>query len=1200
MGPVERRRQSGGPPEVQVQELPSSGTVGPPGAPVAALGPPLVPGAYPSERGVPRPLPATGIGFCCPSPRCRRDKRGAYAKASGFIQHLNQQHKLEEAQSLRIPDRLPDIVKCRLCGTFCQNAKGLAAHQKHKHKQQSVVPSPAGQLNPAEAPPPPDPDPAPPDLSSAGPVLSDEQLLDIFQRPLYDIYRAWRAPLFRIVRRLSQGILEGTPVAEERCTLAFLLLPGLIAECHYGKWIPIPALLSHLESGVDRACSDEDYGAMVLAQAQVVVPRVQAYRDRTAAARQATPPVLLDHAAVAALQRNIDRLLRQRRLGAANRLLDKLQATLLSGAVSSELALQLEEVRAEVAKLFPPAGDRDTFSEAQLQEAQATAPLSLPPGFIGTVLPTLNRGSGSGVSGWTNAFILDVFTGVTDTRGTGVDLLTDLCNKMLAGQMRSPLWLLSRLVLIPKPSDPSVTSNAIPSALVPPVTLRPLGLPEIFYRLAGRAAVKLEGPLVGPTMEPVQLGVGIPSGCQIGARGAQCAFDAKQAVSAFDVINAFNTEDRQSTFAGVSSRAPRMLRYYVWAYGRETPLLWHGHPVGMSATGVKQGDPAGPLYFAVSTYPLFCSIRDAVERTVREQFPLMPSHVGVTAICDDLTVVSDPQLALLVSEVVQRKFAESGRRLNIPKCRILVHPDSAHLVVWPKAWCPGLCATLPVVTTGMKLLGAPIGTEVFRRDYVEQKVLKAAASVPALEHLAPSATWSMLRYCVNERINYLAQVTEFPLVQESLARMDAVIDQAILRAAGLPLASPDSLTYLTTCTLRSLPTALGGLGIRRYSGLAGELACLRTRTVFYEFAEQFSPQLLEGASEDFWQPIFLGAAENRVWTEVAGLFGEEPSPEDDPAHQPPPSSNVTGMFRAYYLASGESSPLPCCTDLRYSAAERRSFRIGIRGAEANIKTEGKKIQGVWFDALVQLLHCRGRLSEACLLKSNKFPRYGCWLAGPGGYLSGTTNLTRAEYRMALRLRLLRSPASLDVGDAEGCVWCRCNQRISLDKDPMHFFHCPSSQGQFIRRHNHIRDAISDQLAESVRHDTCPYDVSVELEPLVRHCLPAPPLPPSDGAMETDPVVGALIQFEDDDEEEYIEEARRPLQPRMTLKDLRKRNAADKAAGQCRGDVGLSVDGLTAIVDVAVGDATAPSYRQPPPAPPPPSRSLCNPGCSSYL
>ena len=46
-------------------------------------------------------------------------------------------------------------------------------------------------------------------------------------------------------------------------------------------------------------------------------------------------------------------------------------------------------------------------------------------------LRTLNRGSGSGVSGWTNAFILDVFTSDAETRESGKDLLTALCNKML-------------------------------------------------------------------------------------------------------------------------------------------------------------------------------------------------------------------------------------------------------------------------------------------------------------------------------------------------------------------------------------------------------------------------------------------------------------------------------------------------------------------------------------------------------------------------------------------------------------------------------------------------------------------------------------------------------------------------------------------------------------------------------------------------
>jgi len=342
---------------------------------------------------------------------------------------------------------------------------------------------------------------------------------------------------------------------------------------------------------------------MVIAQARAVVPRVQAYRER-AAARRAMQP--LTQNAISALQRNIDRLIQERRLGAATRLIDKLQAAIQSGAVSPEVGLSLEEVRTHVSNLFPPASAKDNFSPAQVQQAQDTAPLRLAPGYIANILPSLSRGSGSGVSGWTNAFILDVYCGDVDTRGVGVNLLTDLCNKMLAGDMRSRLWLLSRLVLIPKPPD--LGGTALGGGSSSAVTLRPLGPPEIFYRLAGRAAVRLVGPQIGPTLEPVQLGVGIPSGCQIGAKGAQCAFDARYAVSAWDLSNAFNTEERQSTFCGVSALAPSMLRYYVWAYGQESPLLWHGHLVGMSGTGVKQGDPAGPLYFAVSTYSLFCSI----------------------------------------------------------------------------------------------------------------------------------------------------------------------------------------------------------------------------------------------------------------------------------------------------------------------------------------------------------------------------------------------------------------------------------------------------------------------------------------------------------------------------------------------------------------------------------------------------------------
>ena len=47
--------------------------------------------------------------------------------------------------------------------------------------------------------------------------------------------------------------------------------------------------------------------------------------------------------------------------------------------------------------------------------------------------------------------------------------------------------------------------------------------------------------------------------------------------------------------------------------------------------------------------------------------------------------------------------------------------------------------------------------------------------------------------------------------------------------------------------------------------------------------------------EDHWSPIVLGAVENELWTEVAGLFRADDDVEEDPQH-PVSTPNVAGMF----------------------------------------------------------------------------------------------------------------------------------------------------------------------------------------------------------------------------------------------------------------------------------------------------------------
>ena len=131
--------------------------------------------------------------------------------------------------------------------------------------------------------------------------------------------------------------------------------------------------------------------------------------------------------------------------------------------------------------------------------------------------------------------------------------------------------------------------------------------------------------------------------------------------------------------------------------------------------------------------------------------------------------------------------------------------------------------------------------------------------------------------------------------------------------------------------------------------------------------------------------------------------------------------------------------------------------------------------------------------------------------------------------------------------------------------------------------------IIDQIGYAIRLD--PYDIEVERELFfVRAHLPPshdpPPAPPGEEAMAVELGPDSLLA-KDGDDIAYIEEMQRPYWSRISIRDLRQRNVTDKVAGQCRVDIGIYTDGSRLLVDVAVGDSTAPSYLTPHSRPPPP-------------
>ena len=113
------------------------------------------------------------------------------------------------------------------------------------------------------------------------------------------------------------------------------------------------------------------------------------------------------------------------------------------------------------------------------------------------------------------------------------------------------------------------------------------------------------------------------------------------------------------------------------------------------------------------------------------------------------------------------------------------------------------------------------------------------------------------------------------------------------------------------------------------------------------------------------------------------------------------------------------------------------------------------------------------------MRASCFKGSGRWLQGPGGahFYGRLAFRSSHEYRAALRMRLLLSPASSDVGDASGVVLCSCGQQFDPADQPFHVLDCSDSQWHFIQRHNLVRNLLCEFIQKKVIH-------RVELEPSV--------------------------------------------------------------------------------------------------------------------
>ena len=256
-----------------------------------------------------------------------------------------------------------------------------------------------------------------------------------------------------------------------------------------------------------------------------------------------------------------------------------------------------------------------------------------------------------------------------------------------------------------------------------------------------------------------------------------------------------------------------------------------------SARGVQQGCNLGPLCYSAGSLKILKEIRAN---------PPVPGARAVSFI-DDITVILPPELSLdmaaigKVTEWLQERLGVEGIPLNRRKPQALLADGVGPEQLTEEQRVTMDATGLTVVRQGMRVVGVPVGTEQFQRDFLQEAVNgEPAALMRALVPMKDAqASFQTLRLSATSRLSHLLRIDLPSITCQAAANYDALVEWALASiiagdgaaAAGLPTPVEvahyptvcQNQTYLGHDALRKahLPIREGGLGLTSSSSIKG-------------------------------------------------------------------------------------------------------------------------------------------------------------------------------------------------------------------------------------------------------------------------------------------------------------------------------------------------------------------------------------------
>ena len=261
---------------------------------------------------------------------------------------------------------------------------------------------------------------------------------------------------------------------------------------------------------------------------------------------------------------------------------------------------------------------------------------------------------------------------------------------------------------------------------------------------------------------------------------------------------AFNSVRRDVVLKCIKQCCPEAYAMAYQAYSTPTPLLMGDYRI-MSTTGVQQGDPLGPIAFALAINSSVRSLKSALNIWYLDDGTIGGS---VTDVVSDL-------------RSIKRSFQDLGLQMNASKCEVAVLDGlegtlRESVVRDVKVALPDISET-PLAR--LQLLGSPIHEDGLpcATDSVLDTISRLCERVHYLDR--HTGLFFLAHYVSAPRLIYLLRSTPLYNASSGLQKIDELVRATLSDITNVDVSGP-------AWEQASLPRRHGGLGVRSVEALA--------------------------------------------------------------------------------------------------------------------------------------------------------------------------------------------------------------------------------------------------------------------------------------------------------------------------------------------------------------------------------------------